>query len=111
MDKFYHKVAESVMRTYKDEVRIKSGEYRDGTPHYIKGFIIMNKGISYARVENNDRFLRAMITRPIQTYYSLTYEQANRVYDIIEDGIRKRVKMRQMLDVLEHEQRRIKISG
>jgi hypothetical protein len=106
MEKFYQKIAESVMGTYKDNVKIRSGEYRDGTPHYVRGFTIMHKGISYARVETNDRFLKALIVKPIEKYYCIEYEQACKVYDLISDGIRKRVKMRMMLDVLEREQRK-----
>jgi hypothetical protein len=95
------------METYIPEVKVRSGEYRDGTPHYIRGFALMKKGISYGRVEGNDRALRALLVPAIQKKYVLTFDQSEKVFDMIEDGIKKRVRLRLMLDVLDNETKKI----
>ena len=49
-DKFYYKVAEQVMSTYRDGVMIPCGRtYGDDKINYVEGITIMGKPISYNR--------------------------------------------------------------
>ena len=100
MDKFYHKVAESVMKTYKDEVTFYGGKDKfTGQILTHNGFSIMGKGISYMRIDT-DHILMSLIIPKIMSRYHITDRDAKKIYYLLEDGLKKRVRTRMMLNTL-----------
>ena len=97
-EEFYNKVAEQVMSTYRDGVQVPCGTmYSDGTINYIEGFYILGKGVGYNRI-TNERYdglvLMSVIVPPMVKKYAISDRDGKRIFYIVDEEIKKRVKMR-----------------
>ena len=87
MEKFYQRVAESVMGTYKNNVKISQSVYE--TTYFINGFTIMNKEIPYPNSYTDFNWhFGLQIILLISYNYFIDEEHARKVYNIISGKLK-----------------------
>ena len=91
-EKFYYKVAEQVMTTFKGSVEVEEYDsMMQKRPYTVKGFSLMGKGLRYSRV-NNDYQLMNMIIPTMSKKYLINHTEGKKIYHIFEDDLKEMVR-------------------